>query len=459
MPATSVGTVSDSVDHTAPSPSVPTIWSALTRVTFPLGWWPWRALGYLVSTVPVAATATLLLSPLLAPWAVLVRQTTIDPQWPSPRLTVTLLVGTALVAASTPLITVPLGVVERWRLALVDDRPVRSGHRRPSRLGPLAWLRARYTETATWLALAYTGLLVVVLIPMYVFTALAVLLVGTLIASPMLVGDGPVALGWVQVETTSQAIWCLLLGLLLLPAVPYLLAAVAGGHAVLARSLLHGATDGEQLRNELVEVARSRVRLADAFQAERRRIERDLHDMAQQRLVGLTLALGMAKLDLPADSPAGRAVDTAHSQAKELLTELRDLVHNIHPQLLTDQGLAAALQQLADRCPVPVRLQVDLPRRLPAPVEATLYFAVAEAVANIARHSGAADAEIRIARAGALVLVEISDDGRGGADPAGGTGLTGIADRLAVVGGRMLLSSPPGGPTTLRMEVPCQPTR
>jgi signal transduction histidine kinase len=450
--------VSDSDDHPAVR-SVPTIWSAATRLTFPLSWWPWRALGYLASTVPVAATATLLLTPVLLPWAVLLRQTTTDPHWPSLRLTMALLVGTALVAAGTPLFAVPLGVLERWRLALVDDRPVRSGHRRPDRLGPAAWLRARYTEAATWRAFAYTGLLLAVLMPVYVFAALAVLLVGVLIASPMLVGDGPVTLGWVQVHTSSQAIWYLLLGLVLLPAVPYLLAAVAGGHAVLARSLLHSTSDGEQLRDELVEVARSRVRMADAFQTERRRIERDLHDVAQQRLVGLTLALGMAKLDLPADSPAGRAVDTAHSQAKELLTELRDLVHNIHPQLLTDQGLAAALQQLADRCPVPVRPQVDLPGRLPAQVEATLYFAIAEAVANIARHSGAADADIRIARAGALVLVEISDDGRGGADPAGGTGLTGIADRLAVIGGRMLLSSPPGGPTTLRMEVPCQPTR
>jgi signal transduction histidine kinase len=210
------------------------------------------------------------------------------------------------------------------------------------------------------------------------------------------------------------------------------------------------------LRAELVEVARSRARLVDLFEAERRRVERDLHDGAQQRLVGLTLRLGLAKVDLPPDSPAYAEVTAAHDEAKELMTVLRELVRGIHPRVLTDRGLPAALGELADRASVPVSVRADVPDRLPAPVEAIGYFVVAEALTNVAKHSGADTARVSASRQAGKLVLEVADDGVGGADPARGTGLTGLADRAAVVGGRMLLSSPPGGPTVVRVELPCQ---
>jgi signal transduction histidine kinase len=202
-------------------------------------------------------------------------------------------------------------------------------------------------------------------------------------------------------------------------------------------------------------VSRSRARLADAFEAERRRIERDLHDGAQQRLVSLTLQLGLARLDLPPGSPAAETITAAHEQAKQLMAELRELIHGIQPQVLTDLGLPAALGELADQAPIPVAVDAHLAGRLPSQIENTAYFVVAEALTNIAKHSGATSASVTARQHHGVLTVEISDNGHGGANPRSGTGLTGLADRVAVTGGRMLLSSPAGGPTLLRVELPC----
>jgi signal transduction histidine kinase len=172
--------------------------------------------------------------------------------------------------------------------------------------------------------------------------------------------------------------------------------------------------------------------------------------------VGLTLQLGMARLDVPPTSPAHGSITAAHTQAKQLMGELRELVHGIHPRVLTDRGLPAALGALADRSPMPVAVQADVPGRLPDAVEATAYFVVTEALTNVVKHSGAGSASITARCAGGVLVVEVADDGRGGADPTLGTGLAGLADRVAVLDGRMSLSSPPGGPTLVRMELPCR---
>jgi signal transduction histidine kinase len=223
-----------------------------------------------------------------------------------------------------------------------------------------------------------------------------------------------------------------------------------------ARALLHGRSR-EALHAQLVEVSRSRARLVDAFEAERRRIERDLHDGAQRRLVSLTLQLGLARLDLPPDSTAGTSVAEAHEQAKQTMAELRELIRGIHPQVLTDRGLPVALRSLADDTPIPVTVDVNLPGRLPSHLEATAYFLVAEALTNVTKHSGATRVSVSAHRHADTLVVEVSDNGRGGADPRQGSGLTGLADRAAVVDGRMFLSSPAGGPTLLRVELSCQP--
>ena len=244
-------------------------------------------------------------------------------------------------------------------------------------------------------------------------------------------------------------------GLVLLAACSYLVTLVAGADAAVTRSLLFSGGPEERLRAELTEVAASRARLAGAFEAERRRIEHDLHDGAQQKLVALTMQLGLARLDLPPGSAAAQAVTAAHEQAKQLMADLRDLIHGIQPQILTDLGLPAALSELADQAPIPVTVDAALTGRLPGQAENTAYFAAAEALTNVAKHSGAASASVTARVSDGILVLEVRDDGRGGADPARGSGLTGLADRVAVAGGRMLLSSPPGGPTVLRVEVPC----
>jgi signal transduction histidine kinase len=341
----------------------------------------------------------------------------------------------------------------------VDGRPSTSGHRRPPAAGARAWLMTRYTEAVTWRQAGYAGLLAIVA-PVVSGAALAIVPLAVIfIGSPFLVltqppGSPPVALLFGSAATTGQALPYAVGGVALFLLLPYLLTLVAGLHGAVARALLTGnASDG--LRAELVEVSRSRARLADAFEAERRRIERDLHDGAQQRLVSLTMQLGLARLDTPETSPARGALDAAQDQARQLMTELRELIHGIRPQVLTDFGLPAALSDLADQCPVPVAVRASLAGRLPGIVEHTAYFVVAEALTNIAKHSGAAEASVAARAGNGTLVIEVTDDGHGGADPARGTGLTGLADRVAVADGRTLLSSPPGGPTMIRVELPC----
>jgi signal transduction histidine kinase len=187
---------------------------------------------------------------------------------------------------------------------------------------------------------------------------------------------------------------------------------------------------------------------------QRRRIERDLHDGAQLRLTAVTMALGVARLD--GDAREVRVhVDRAYEQARLALAELRDLVHGLKPQELAADGLRFALPALADRSPVPLDIEVDLPARPPAAVEAAAWFVATEAVANIAKHSGACRAWVRCAERAGVLHLEVGDDGRGGADPRAGTGLRGLADRVAVLGGHLRLRSPHGGPTVLTAELPC----
>jgi signal transduction histidine kinase len=418
---------------------------SVRRRRFLLSGWPWRSAGYLLSTSLVIMTglpAVLLLTPWIAA-AGRVRAGDASP------VTTVLLVlaGGVLLAGAGPVVAAPVAVLERWRLRLVDERPLApDGSHAHSGAGPWRWLRSRYAEPAAWRELGYTIVVVTVVPVAYAAVAAVPVLAGILIASPLLAagGRGPVSLGVGEVTSAGQAVPYALAGLVLLPVIPYLLAA---GDA------------GERLRSELTEVRRSRARLADAFEAERRRIERDLHDGAQQRLVSVTMQLGLARLDLPPSSPAAAAVADAHQQAKQLMAELRELIQGIHPRVLADRGLAAALDELADRCPVPVTVHTAVSGRLPGQVEATAYFAVAEALTNIAKHSAAGQASVTARHQDSKLTIDISDDGHGGADPGRGTGLTGLADRVAVISGKVSLSSPPGGPTLLRMELPCPRSR
>ncbi|TQM38037.1 sensor histidine kinase [Pseudonocardia cypriaca] len=187
-----------------------------------------------------------------------------------------------------------------------------------------------------------------------------------------------------------------------------------------------------------------------ALDAQRRRIERDLHDGAQLRLTAVAMALGLARVE--DDALAVRAqVDRAYDQARLALAELRDLVNGLHPR----EGLPAALAALAERSAVPLDVEVDLRARPPAAVEAAAWFVATEAVANVVKHSGARRAWVRCTERAGVLHLEVGDDGRGGADPHGGTGLSGLEDRVAALGGRLRVSSPEGGPTVLTAELPC----
>jgi signal transduction histidine kinase len=436
------------------SPQTPL--EALAGRRLPVSGWPWRSLGYVLATLPAALIAAALLAVLAVPWIVLA-----GGPFPAPTVALLILLGFVLVVALGPLIAVPVAATARWRLAIVDRRPAAHVRRMPGSGGVAGWLRARYADPAAWREAGYACLLATVT-PAASAAALATLFLGVIfLASPVSIAlsgaRGYVALFSWRASTVPQSVPFFFAGLVLLVLWSYLVTLVAGADAAVTRSLLFGGGPEARLRAELTEVAASRARLAGAFEAERRRIERDLHDGAQQKLVALTMQLGLARLDLP-PGPAAQAVTAAHEQARQLMADLRDLIHGIQPQVLTDLGLPAALSELADQAPVPVTVYSGLTGRLPGQAENTAYFAAAEALTNVAKHSGAASASITARAAGGILVLEVRDDGRGGADPATGSGLTGLADRVAVAGGRMLLSSPPGGPTVLRVEIPCKNT-
>jgi signal transduction histidine kinase len=229
---------------------------------------------------------------------------------------------------------------------------------------------------------------------------------------------------------------------------------VAAVQVAMARLLLEPGAN-ERLTARVDTLEQTRAGMVAAADAERRRIERDLHDGAQQRLVALALTLGRAKAS---EDPhmSKRLLDEAHGEAKEALVELRNLARGIHPAVLTDRGLDAAVSALAARCPVPVAVDVDLPRRAGPAIEAIAYFVVAEALTNVAKHSGASRAWLTASLEGPDLVVEVLDDGHGGANPHGG-GLSGLRDRVRAVDGLLTLTSPPGGGTTLRVELPCEP--
>jgi len=243
-------------------------------------------------------------------------------------------------------------------------------------------------------------------------------------------------------------------GIALLAAAPWLTAAVGTLDARAAQALL-GPSRAEELEYRVQRLAQTRAGVVDAADAERRRLERDLHDGTQQRLVSLAMRLGMARAEHPDAAQANLVIAEAHEEAKAALLELRHLVRGLHPAVLEDRGLDAALSGVVARLPIPVRLTVDVPRRPPPTIEAVAYFVVSEGLTNITKHAQASQAEVFVQRANDRLHIIVSDDGVGGADPAGGTGLAGLAKRAASVDGTFEIVSPSGGPTLLTVDLPC----
>jgi signal transduction histidine kinase len=223
----------------------------------------------------------------------------------------------------------------------------------------------------------------------------------------------------------------------------------------------HLALQNERLQAEvkaqLEEVRASRARIVKAGDEERRRVERDLHDGAQQRLVTLSLALRMAQEQAAGERNGALAATLAEAveEVRLALWELRELARGLHPTILTEAGLGPALESLAERSIVPATIEDTPAERLPAQVEATAYFVVSEALANVAKYSEAGSVTVRARREDGGPVVEVCDDGVGGADPAAGSGLRGLADRVAALDGRLRVESPPGGGTLVLAEIPC----
>ena len=329
----------------------------------------------------------------------------------------------------------------RFRWALVPRMGTLTGRRGRGQLGYAALRLPASVLSFTLVTVAWTAGVVGVTLPIY-----AGLLPG-----------GSISFDGNPVRWSGAVPFAIAIGVVALLCAPPLTRSLAAADTAMARWLLAPPANAD-LAARVTELEVSRERVVDAAEAERRRIERDLHDGAQQRLVAVAMELGRAKAKFGDDVEAAAAlVDQAHAEAKAALTELRELVRGVHPPVLTDRGLDAALSGLAARCSVPVTLQVDVPVRPRTAVEAVAYFTVAEALTNIAKHSRATHASVVVEggpRGGGTLRLVITDDGIGGADPAGG-GLSGLADRISGVDGMLSVESPSGGPTIVSAVLPC----
>ncbi|MBB4685905.1 sensor histidine kinase [Amycolatopsis jiangsuensis] len=333
-------------------------------------------------------------------------------------------VGTVVVWVGFPILLATTGFV-RWS-GDVERRWARRMLNTP--LGPVErlpltgqsmtrrWL-TRLTDPTTWRDLSYL-----------------------MVAFPLSIVELPIAIA--SIVLLPMAIW-------VTPWLGWL-------HGNLALSML-GPNRTKKLERKAEHLQASRARGVDAAEAERRRIERDLHDGAQQRLVAVAMSLGRAKSKFDQDPDAVRGLlDEAHSDAKLAVSELRDLARGIYPAVLGDRGLDAALSAQAARTPIPVDVEVDVEPRPPAAVETTAYFIVGETLTNVAKHSGATEATVKLWRTDTHVIAEITDNGRGGAEVRPGGGLAGLADRAATIDGVITVVSPVGGPTVIRADLPCQ---
>jgi signal transduction histidine kinase len=330
--------------------------------------------------------------------------------------TVVVWIGIPILIATTGYVRWSADVERRWlRKAL--NTPVPDAERLPTEGASLLrrW-QTRLTDPTTWRDLLY----LIIVFPL---------------------GVAEFAIGVAAIPLLPLAIWV----------VPW----IGWAHGQLAISLL-GPNQTKRLEIKAQRLQSSRARGVDAAEAERRRIERDLHDGAQQRLVSVAMSLGRAKSKFDNDPNAVRAlIDEAHMDAKLAVSELRDLARGIYPAVLGDRGLDAALSAQAAKSPIHVDVEVTIELRPPAAVETTAYFIVGETLTNIAKHSGATEAGVKVWRSDETVVVEITDNGHGGAEIRPGGGLAGLADRAATIDGVITVVSPQGGPTVIRADLPC----
>jgi signal transduction histidine kinase len=387
--------------------------------------WPWRSLAYVGSTVPIGLAWLILLVVVLGVGVATV-----------------VVVAGLFVLAGVPTLAHRAAAGERRRLRLIF--PERPAVRRHALHDP-AQGRVSWPEVGVMVLLATVFWLVDAVVVVMLSAPVVLLLAPVLVRH-----DEADVAGW-RVDTTGEAWAAVPVGLGALVLLAYAITALACGQAALVRHLLDPPE--ARLAEAVQQLRRSRSGLVDAFETERRRIERDLHDGVQQRLVALTMTLGSAELDLT-DGPGLDLVREAHQQAEQALADLRSTIRGIHPRVLTDHGLAAAVHEIAGRSPVPVHLDLALSGRLPPTVEAAAYFFVSENLTNVARHAQARSAQVHAWTEDHALIVSVVDDGVGGADPQAGTGLAGLRARLDALDGDLHITSPAGGPTQVRMTCP-----
>lgn len=350
--------------------------------------------------------------------------------------------------------------VERARSRLFLDTDVRPAYRPdPPRD---TWWRvhvSRISDPATWIEVGYhLFMLPFGIVTFSVTVALWSTAIG-MVTAPLWAWASPDQRIWIDVPDRGWVIHAgpleltlvALGGLVLLFVTPWVVRAMAAGNRAVVRGML-----GTDLVQRVQTLTETRAAAVDLAAEDRRRIERDLHDGVQQRLVALAMDLGRAKDKMETDPDRARElVAGAHEEAKRAITDVRDLARGIHPAVLTDRGLDAALSALAARSTVPVTVSVDVPVRPPASVEAAAYFVVSEALANVAKHARATAATVTVRRADDRLTVQVQDDGVGGAAVVEGSGLDGLRDRVQALDGELHLLSPEGGPTVLMAEIPC----
>ncbi|TDC41724.1 sensor histidine kinase [Micromonospora sp. KC213] len=385
-----------------------------------------------------------------------------------------LLTASVVALALTPVPFLGLALVP-WTMTLVRKRAdlerrrasrtgvlvTRPYHPSPERAMADGWQRFRWTVTdpATWRDLAwllpgaivgFTLGTIAVVVPLYGLAGLTL--------TPLWIW---LATGWYHygaiwsIDTAPAGLLCLPQGAVILAVGLWAAPWLRRVDALFARLFL-APTRAAELRLRVTQLTLTRADTVDAQAAELRRIERDLHDGVQARLVSLSMIIGLAD-ELIDRNPAEahKLLAEARESSGTALVELRHLVRGIHPPVLAERGLGGAVRALALSLPVPITVDIDLPGRPDTPVESAAYFAVAEALTNMIRHSRAHSGSVSVRHADGALTMVVTDDGAGGADPAAGTGLRGIERRLAAFDGTMALSSPPGGPTVITMEIPC----
>ena len=362
-----------------------------------------------------------------------------------------------------PLWALALGALERRRVRLLGFTRIDTAHVRVDAGERHNWLNIRMTEAATW---RDVGSLFATLLMGWIGLALLFIeavVLAAIVAVVVSAARGPFRVnlfGDVQVEMMPSDIWkASAVGLLVLAIAAYVNAILAASQASLSRFLL--APRQAELERYIERLTRSRVSLVEAFEQERRKIERDLHDGVQQELVALSVRLGLAEIDLDHAAQSGadvrdarEAVAAAHDHTEHALRSLRATVRGIHPAVLTDHGLAAALQELSGRAGLPIELDTALIQKSSAASEGCAYFTVSEAITNAVKHSSATTIRIAAQTSANELIVTVTDNGHGGVDETLGTGISGLKERAETLGGALNIDSPPGGPTTLRLRLP-----